>query len=508
MFERWLRALTPWHRPRQPRATSRRPARTRVALEELETRVVPSHYRYGNLSWEPVSGNTVRFNYQQAWRLNSLSGVNAVGNVVSNFDSLLFGDGTSTQIFLKVLSVNVAENWLVAEAGTGSTPATFTPGFTHAYPNSGPFTVSMESCCRISTLRNNRDGQYRNETIVRPGTGNASPVSSLPPIVQVADNTTVSFQIPGFDPNNDAITYRLSTSAETGGFGSFIQPTGLAVSPTGVVTWNLLNAGGVATNIGDLWSTQVMLEDHSGGAAGPVKSKVPLDFILQVVGTTNQPPTIVANPAGPFQPLAGQELTFAVTASDPDGTIANLQALNAPAGMTLSPFAPGGTSSRTVTWTPTPAQANQTFVVTFQATDNQGATANTTVTISPAANGPPTADAGGPYLVVEGGSVPLAGSGSDPESGPLTFAWDLDEDSVFETTGPSPTFSATGLDGRLGAHRHVMLRVTDNAGNSAFSEAMVLIQNAPPAAADDSVATDEDTPAAVDVPAPPGRPTR
>jgi ELWxxDGT repeat protein/autotransporter-associated beta strand protein len=64
----------------------------------------------------------------------------------------------------------------------------------------------------------------------------------------------------------------------------------------------------------------------------------------------------------------------------------------------------------------------------------------------------PTADAGGPYSVSPGGSVVLAGSGSDPEGDPLTFTWDLDGDGVFGETGvaalrgdevgPSPTFRA------------------------------------------------------------------
>jgi ELWxxDGT repeat protein/autotransporter-associated beta strand protein len=67
-------------------------------------------------------------------------------------------------------------------------------------------------------------------------------------------------------------------------------------------------------------------------------------------------------------------------------------------------------------------------------------------------NLPPTADAGGPYSVTQGGSVVLNGSGSDPESDPLTFTWDLDGDGVFGETGiaalrgdevgPVPTFQA------------------------------------------------------------------
>jgi ELWxxDGT repeat protein len=67
-------------------------------------------------------------------------------------------------------------------------------------------------------------------------------------------------------------------------------------------------------------------------------------------------------------------------------------------------------------------------------------------------NLPPTVDAGGPYSVIQGGSVVLNGSGRDPEGDPLTLTWDLDDDGVFVETGlaaqrgnevgATPTFQA------------------------------------------------------------------
>ena len=73
---------------------------------------------------------------------------------------------------------------------------------------------------------------------------------------------------------------------------------------------------------------------------------------------------------------------------------------------------------------------------------------------------PPTANAGGPYSVNEGGGVELDGAGrTDPEqlSATLTYEWDLDGDTIFGETGASavrgdevgitPAFSAAGLDG-------------------------------------------------------------
>jgi hypothetical protein len=74
-------------------------------------------------------------------------------------------------------------------------------------------------------------------------------------------------------------------------------------------------------------------------------------------------------------------------------------------------------------------------------------------------NGPPTVDAGGPYAVVEGGTVTVTATGSDPDSDPLTYAWDLDDNGSFETSGQSATFSAAGLQAPLTLTIHV--RVSD-----------------------------------------------
>lgn len=61
---------------------------------------------------------------------------------------------------------------------------------------------------------------------------------------------------------------------------------------------------------------------------------------------------------------------------------------------------------------------------------------------------PPTAEAGGPYNVSEGGSVTLSSAGSsDPDGDALTFNWDLDYDGSFETPGAAPAFSAAGRNG-------------------------------------------------------------
>jgi Ca2+-binding RTX toxin-like protein len=101
-------------------------------------------------------------------------------------------------------------------------------------------------------------------------------------------------------------------------------------------------------------------------------------------------------------------------------------------------------------------------------------------------NAPPTADAGGPYTVVRGGTIRLDASGSsDPDqpANTLTYIWDLDDDGAFGETGNdaargdelgiNPTFSAAGLD-LTGTHT-VHLRVIDGGGLDAEDDAVVTV---------------------------------
>ena len=93
-------------------------------------------------------------------------------------------------------------------------------------------------------------------------------------------------------------------------------------------------------------------------------------------------------------------------------------------------------------------------------------------------NQPPTVSTGGPYSADEGGSVLLTAVGSDPENNPLTYAWDLDNNGVYETPGQSVTFSAAALDGPGSAA--VGVQVTDIAGLTAIAQTTININNVAP----------------------------
>jgi Ca2+-binding RTX toxin-like protein len=127
---------------------------------------------------------------------------------------------------------------------------------------------------------------------------------------------------------------------------------------------------------------------------------------------------------------------------------------------------------------------------TYEARDTENQASQGTVTI--ALNQSPTAEAGGPYAVVEGGTVLLDGStsfDSDQTPGAMVYEWDLDGDGSFgetgvdaergDETGAQVLFSAAGIASP--ASVNVSLRVTDGLGaTSPDTTATISVNNGAP----------------------------
>ena len=110
--------------------------------------------------------------------------------------------------------------------------------------------------------------------------------------------------------------------------------------------------------------------------------------------------------------------------------------------------------------------------------NSRSAPANISLTVTEPSNAPPTVAAGGPYTVEEGGTVTLSATGSDPENLPLTYAWDLDGNGTYETSGQNVSFSAASLDGPTS--RTVGVRATDAGGLTATDTTTVNVTKASP----------------------------
>jgi hypothetical protein len=102
----------------------------------------------------------------------------------------------------------------------------------------------------------------------------------------------------------------------------------------------------------------------------------------------------------------------------------------------------------------------------------------TTVEALPTPNERPSVSTSGPYTVDEGGTVSVSADGLDPEGGVLAYAWDLDGNGSFETSGQTVSFSAD--DGL--AVQNIAVRVTDAGGLTATDATRVTIANVAPTA--------------------------
>src|SRR5258706_1965156 len=210
-----------------------------------------THFRYGNLTWSRVSGNTIRFKLTESWRRGypwngylSTNPLNPNPGQIINFNGnfpLNFGDGTFVNVILTVTSISAADDWIFGEFIVD-----------HTFATTGSFLAFMEGSARLSSpanlglLQNNGDLSFRVESLVTVGNNNDAPVSTLPPIVNmIIGNLAATYQIPATDPNGDALTFSLAPSASftQAGFSPLCtQPQGFSVSATGLISFNTTNA--------------------------------------------------------------------------------------------------------------------------------------------------------------------------------------------------------------------------------------------------------------------------
>ncbi len=222
-----------------------------------------SHFRYGTMSWV-LTGNDnathteIRLYVTTGWRTDVGDPFDTVGEtatidpaytvVSTNFININWGDGVTTSgVTIRTTSIDPAAGSSTAEIGTLS-GGVWTPGLTHSYSDNGTYIVSWANQSRISGIANiANSSKWRNETKVTIGgihAGNVSPVSTMPPIIQVQDNTTdnFTFQVSATDANSgDNLHYRWGTWQEfvDNETSTYYPPTGMSLSSTGYIQWDV-----------------------------------------------------------------------------------------------------------------------------------------------------------------------------------------------------------------------------------------------------------------------------
>ncbi len=429
-----------------------------------------SHFRYGSITWERVVGNPyqIRFKVSQAWRRSAFGAPN-VGSTVS---SGTFNTGlTSVGINLNVTSVNIAEDWFYGE---------FT--YVYTYPSTTTnYTAFFDDCCRIgSPLVNNAGGSFRVATIVTIGNNNDAPVSSVPPFVSLPINVSAAtYQIPATDPNGDALTYSL---VPNGAFGSgTVQPTGVSVSSTGLLTFNT-----VGKTLGQFYNVAVYVTDSKG-------ARIQLDLMLCITNPSTPPTfdyTVTPSNSITYVVQPGNNLSFNVKAEDADaGDIVTLNAVGIPPGASFSSGS-GNPITRTFSWTPTAANAG-TYQLNFVAQDIATIQTNTIINIVVSLKPQfvaPTPGNKSTFCYTPGSNINDTFKASDPDTADrvvLSAVAGVASGMSFSPTLPTgavnpvqTVMSWTPASTEWGEHMLVM-RAIDNYSETSFDTVTYLINNPP-----------------------------
>jgi LmbE family N-acetylglucosaminyl deacetylase len=253
----------------------------------------------------------------------------------------------------------------------------------------------------------------------------------------------------------------------------------LSFSDGSSVTVGSLNNAGGATTVSFSARTVTSLTLTVTGVSGSTQNVglAEIQVYGSPAGTTNQPPT--ANAGADKTVNEGTAVSLPGSGSDPDGTITSY-AWTQTAGPTVTL---SGANTATASFTAPQVTASTVLTFRLTVTDNGGATGTDTVNVTvndvPAANQPPTANAGPDQTVSQGVLVQLNGTGSfDPEGLSLTYQWT-------QTAGPAvvlsnaatatPSFtSPTGLT--QNTTLTFRLTVTDAGGASASDTVNVTVQ--------------------------------
>ena len=386
------------------------------------------HYRYGTMSWELVSDNgthkTVRLKMQNGWTADhwAFNNTDANGNnLVNPGDTKLYakgnsvpllirnfswGDDNTSSIVVKVLSRDnaTAINNIITEIGDNSSG--WTTGVTHSYSGNGPYIISWNHTSRETTENMGANEPWLNKTLVNLGEAydnNTSPVSAVPPVVQVQDNTTFTYQVTSSDTTGDNLAYRWGTYAEFfASSGTYTKPTGMTLSSSGLIEWDVRDSvlcSGCSQNdvndADDLWVAVIMVEDSFDN--GSVKSYIPIDFFFKTTAASNAPASLSGIPSGTQIVSVGATKTFTIKSTDDSGVAPTITVLNPPSDnssiWSTTSSTSGGETTFTITFTPDSSMAGNTSVISVRSTDNASMTKDQSfgIQVSSVSNADPTA---------------------------------------------------------------------------------------------------------------------
>lgn len=270
---------------------------------------------------------------------------------------------------------------------------------------------------------------------------NDPPVITSTPATSGLVDTLYEYQVVATDPENDPLTYTLVSG-----------PSGMAMSPTGLVAWTPLSA-------------QAGVQSVSIQVSDVVGNTVTQSFSIAVTESPNDPPVISSTP--PSSVTVGESYLYQVVASDPNGDALSYSLPEAPAGMSVN-------AAGLVNWTPSSSDVGVQSVA-VRVTDAPGAytTQTFTIAVNAGANNPPAISSSPVTSVNEGESYQYQVVATDPDSDPLTYS--LSQAPVGMSIGAS-----TGLinwSSPVAGNYPVALVVTDGRGGLASQSFTLVVTN-------------------------------
>jgi large repetitive protein len=324
---------------------------------------------------------------------------------------------------------------------------------------------------------------------VSDGKGGFSTSTVTVTVVAVNDAPVATAIAPQTDNDADGVSLSVaSTFSDIDGdvlsFTATGLPPGLTINAAGLISGTVSpNASQGGPNGDGVYTVTVTASDGNGGTVTQSFS-----------WTVGNPAPIAANDTG----TTGEDgpVTIAILSndSDPDGDSLTVISATAPNGVIVI------NADGTITYTPN-ANFNGTDTVTYTISDGNGGTSTATAQITVnAVNDAPVVDAPiPPQTQVDNSpvSIPVAGNFSDLDNDALTFtAAGLPAGLSISAAGViSGTIDKNASQGGPNADGIYTLTVTadDGKGGTVTSIFAFTVTNPPPAATNDTAATNEDT---------------
>ncbi|XP_038070717.1 uncharacterized protein LOC119739745 [Patiria miniata] len=339
----------------------------------LTDTVESSHFRGEALSWRATDEpNKIDINWMVGFSQSQCDESHITdGTLIVAAENLKCQQCSQQQISTvdyQCTDYSQAENW---QRGVGHTRFTIEPGLTE-------FDIRYATCCWIS-LHNGGSNAYSAEAHVdlspHNGVINSSPVTSWMPVSRIQQGCSVTLNIPKGDPDGDVVRCRWpSIEAERGGVTP--MPGALLDSNTCIVSINA-----VSSSLG-WYAIALVIEDFSTPTAVISKSKVPLQFLVNVYSSSdacNDKPALI-NPSpdqgARFGLVPGQVFRTQIRARASSAQIIEIETTS-PVGMTTSAISlvPSTMNEHFITasWTPSNNQTGL-HVFCFNALDSDGYT--------------------------------------------------------------------------------------------------------------------------------------